>query len=87
MNQPPNVSLIHPNTLSGLDHLAKFLEDLQLFSGAIPSNKDGSHDPWDHLEAVMGLTTLGYRAEAIKGFNWMTSNPVSYTHLRAHETS
>ena len=47
---------------------------MQLLSGAIPSNKNGTHDPWDHLEAVMGLTTLGYQAEAIKGFNWMISN-------------
>ena len=28
----------------------------------------------DSLEAVMGLATLGYQTEAIKGFNWMISN-------------
>tara|TARA_B100001027_G_scaffold22299_1_gene13141 strand:+ start:3385 stop:4428 length:1044 start_codon:yes stop_codon:yes gene_type:complete len=74
MNQPPNVSLISPNSISGLDHLGKFLERIQLSSGAIPSNKNNTHDPWDHLEAVMGLTTLGYKTEAAKGFNWMISN-------------
>ena len=74
MNQPPNVSHIEPNSILGLDHLGKFLERMQLSSGAIPSNKNGTHDPWDHLEAVMGLTTLGYRTEAIKGFNWMFAN-------------
>ena len=74
MNQPPNVSLIEPDSISGLDHLGKFLVRMQLSSGAIPSNKNGTHDPWDHLEAVMGLTTLGYQTEAIKGLNWMISN-------------
>ena len=67
MNQLPNVSIIEPNSISGLDHLGKFLESMQLSSGAIPPNKDGTHDPWDHLEAVMGLTTLGYKTVAIKG--------------------
>tara|TARA_B100000609_G_scaffold139546_1_gene111902 strand:- start:5728 stop:6771 length:1044 start_codon:yes stop_codon:yes gene_type:complete len=74
MNQLPNVSTIEPNSISGLDHLGKFLENIQLCSGAIPCNDDGSHDPWDHLEAVMGLTTLGYKAEAMKGLNWMILN-------------
>ena len=74
MNQLPNLSHIEPDSLSGLDHLGKFLKGMQLVSGAIPSNKNGTHDPWDHLEAVMGLTTLGYQAEAIKGFNWMIDN-------------
>ncbi|MBD62780.1 MAG: prenyltransferase [Gammaproteobacteria bacterium] len=74
MNQPPNISFIKPNSLSGLDHLGKFLGDIQLFSGAMPCNKDSSHDPWDHLEAIMGLATLGYKTEAMKGFTWMISN-------------
>ena len=59
MEEFPNTSHIDPSSLDGLNHLGKFLEDSQLLSGAIPSNQDGSHDPWDHLEAVMGLTTLG----------------------------
>ena len=74
MNQPPNLSHIEPRSLSGLDHLGRFLKATQNFSGAIPSNKNGTHDPWDHLEAIMGLATLGYQTEAIKGFNWMISN-------------
>ena len=55
------------DSLDGLNHLGKFLVDVQFLSGAIPSNQDGSHDPWDHLEAVMGLTTLGYNTHALKG--------------------
>ena len=74
MKQFPNSSPIDPSSLDGLGHLGKFLEDTQFLSGAIPSNQDGSHDPWDHLEAVMGLTTLGYKNQALNGLNWMIAN-------------
>ena len=74
MKQFPNSSPIDPSSLDGLGHLAMFLEDAQFLSGAIPSNQDGSHDPWDHLEAVMGLTTLGYKDQALNGLNWMVAN-------------
>ena len=74
MKQFPNTSHIDPSSLDGLNHLGKFLENAQLPSGAMPSNQDGSHDPWDHLEAVMGLTTLGYIDQALKGLNWMVAN-------------
>ena len=60
-----------PVNLDSLNHLGEFLDDIQLFSGAIPSNQDGSHDPWDHLEAVMGLTTLSYNTQALKGLHWI----------------
>ena len=74
MKKFPNISHIDPNSLDGLNHLGKFLVDVQFLSGAIPSNQDGSHDPWDHLEALMGLTTLGYKTQTLKGLNWMVSN-------------
>ena len=35
--------------------LGEFILSKQASDGSIPSNEDGSHDPWDHLEAVMGL--------------------------------
>ena len=74
MKKFPNTSHIDPSSLDGLNHLGKFLDDVQFLSGAIPSNQDGSHDPWDHLEAVMGLTTLGYNIQALKGLHWMSAN-------------
>ena len=74
MKQFPNMSNIDPSSLDSLNHLGEFLDDIQFFSGAIPSNQDGSHDPWDHLEAVMGLTTLSYNTEALKGLHWMIAN-------------
>jgi hypothetical protein len=74
MKRFPNTSQINPSSLDGLNHLGKFLDHVQFLSGAIPSNQDGSHDPWDHLEAVMGLTTLGYKDQALNGLHWMASN-------------
>ena len=74
MTQFPNTSNIDPSSIDGLNHLGKFLEDTQFHSGAIPSNQDNSHDPWDHLEAVMGLTTLGYKDQALNGLHWMVAN-------------
>ena len=74
MKKFPNKSIINPNSLEGLNHLGQFLTNEQLLSGAIPSNQDGSHDPWDHLEAVMGLTTLGYKDQAHNGLQWMAAN-------------
>ena len=101
--------------------LAESIKDVQLNSGAIPSNIDSSHDPWDHIEAIMGLNFLHDKKSAELGLNWLKNNqnddgswyakyydekpiefnkpthfgpyisvaalhPVSYTHLRAHET-
>ena len=74
MKKFPNISHIDPSSLNGLSNLGKFLDQTQFLSGAIPSNQDGSHDPWDHLEAVMGLTTLGYYDQALKGLHWMAAN-------------
>ena len=74
MKRFPNTSQINPNSLDGLNHLGEFLDHVQFLSGAIPSNQDGSHDPWDHLEAVMGLTTLGYKDQALYGLHWMATN-------------
>ena len=69
MKKFPNISSIDPGSLDGLNHLGEYIINLQLLSGAIPSNQDGSHDPWDHLEAVMGLSTLGFQSEALKGLD------------------
>ena len=74
MKRFPNTSQIDPSSLDGLNHLGEFLDHVQFLSGAIPSNQDGSHDPWDHLEAVMGLTTLGYKDQALNGLHWMATN-------------
>jgi hypothetical protein len=70
----PYLSKIDTTSLQGMMHLGNFISDLQFSSGAIPSNQNGSHDPWDHLEAVMGLSTLGFTNEALLGLQWMKEN-------------
>ncbi len=54
--------------------LAKSIKNIQLESGAIPSNKDSSHDPWDHIEAIMGLNFLEDKESADLGFQWLKNN-------------
>ena len=51
--------------------LASFIKDCQLKSGAIVSNADGSLDPWDHCEAIMGLSTMNQFDSALKAFDWL----------------
>ena len=54
-----------------LKTLASFIKDCQLESGAIISNADGSLDPWDHCESIMGLSIMNQFDSALKGFDWL----------------
>jgi hypothetical protein len=40
-------------------------------SGEIPWGTEGKMDPWDHIHAAMGLTVMGYRAEARAAFRYL----------------
>ncbi len=59
---------------SSLANTAGYIADLQLPSGAVPWFRDGIVDPWDHVEAIMGLTIGGYLRQARLGFNWLAQN-------------
>ena len=50
---------------------ADYIKSCQSPSGAIPSLKGGKLDPWDHIESIMGLTTLGNLEAARLGFDWL----------------
>jgi hypothetical protein len=54
--------------------IANFIRQNQLVSGAIPSNEDLSHDPWDHIESIMGLNFLEDKNSSEKAFNWLKEN-------------
>ena len=54
--------------------LGEFILSKQASDGSIPSNEDGTHDPWDHLEAVMGLIIAKQYNGAQLGINWMLAN-------------
>jgi hypothetical protein len=50
---------------------------VQLPSGAIPWFPDGQIDPWDHVEAAMGLEAAGLHDNARHAYEWLraTQNP------------
>jgi len=54
--------------------IAKSIKTNQLDSGAIPSNADLSHDPWDHIEAIMGLNFLKDKESSDSAFKWLKNN-------------
>ncbi len=54
-----------------LTSTADYIAGLQLDSGAIPWFDGGIVDPWDHVEAIMGLTVAGFTHAARHGFDWL----------------
>ncbi|WP_133755261.1 prenyltransferase [Naumannella halotolerans] len=48
----------------------RWIASLQLPSGAIPWFDHGHIDPWDHVEAAMGLSLAGYLEEAAAAYEW-----------------
>ena len=57
-----------------LQATAAYILRLQLPSGALPWFAGGITDPWDHVEAIMGLTVAGHHHAALKGFGWLANN-------------
>ncbi len=51
--------------------IAKHIADAQHETGEIPWAKGQKSDPWDHVEAAMGLVTGGFFKEAEKAFRWL----------------
>ncbi len=49
----------------------------QLSTGEIPWFPEGQTDPWDHVEAAMGLDVAGRHDEAVAAYEWLrsTQNP------------
>ena len=56
-----------------IDLLAASIAGVQRASGEIPWHEGGKTDPWDHVEAVMGLTVGGYINEAKKAYEWLAT--------------
>ena len=56
------------------ENLGNYIKSIQLESGAIPSNKDGSHDPWDHIESIMGLNFANKKESSKLAFEWLIKN-------------
>jgi hypothetical protein len=72
----PNIKF-KKNVTVGKDiflRIAQSIKINQLDSGAIPSNADLSHDPWDHIEAIMGLNFLNDKESSDLAFKWLKDN-------------
>ncbi len=50
-----------------------FILDTQLASGEIPWFEGGYADPWDHVEAAMGLAIGGEHAAAERAYRWLAN--------------
>lgn len=64
----------NPKLTPSLISTADYIERLQLFSGALPWFAGGITDPWDHTEAIMGLSVAGRWGASRKGFNWLAES-------------
>jgi hypothetical protein len=49
----------------------RFIRDVQLPCGAIPWFEGGYADPWDHVEAAMGLSIGGEFEAARRAYDWL----------------
>jgi hypothetical protein len=54
-----------------IDAVASLIKRTQKEDGEIPWAIGDKTDPWDHIEAAMGLTIGGYYGEAQKAFSWL----------------
>jgi len=57
-----------------VDAVAALIAGAQKENGEIPWADGDKTDPWDHVEAAMGLTTGGYFSEARRAFSWLKEN-------------
>jgi len=53
-----------------VDAIAALIAESQLDSGEIPWCAGQKTDPWDHIEAAMGLSIGGYLEHAQRAFEW-----------------
>lgn len=56
-----------------LQPAVNYILDVQLETGEIPWFTGGHTDPWDHVEAAMGLTIGGEFEAAAKAYRWLAS--------------
>ena len=74
MHHPKKLYSSKDLDITFFENLGKYISIIQQKSGAIPSNEDGSHDPWDHIESIMGLNFLEDKDSSEKAFNWLKEN-------------
>jgi len=66
--------------ISTINSTTNYIRRIQTEDGAIPWFEGGIVDPWDHVEAAMGLTVGGAWSEARKAYRWLAyhQKPAGY---------
>ncbi|MDD2606058.1 MAG: phenyltransferase domain-containing protein, partial [Desulfobacteraceae bacterium] len=65
------ISTVKPVPRVDVAAVAALILDTQRDSGEIPWHTGGKTDPWDHVEAAMGLGVAGHLDAARRAFAWM----------------
>lgn len=60
-----------------LEQVAALISLTQKHDGEIPWFKGGKTDPWDHVEAAMGLSVCGYPLQARLAYQWLADRQLS----------
>jgi hypothetical protein len=71
MNFETSISRSIPHLSNNIDAVCDLIAETQLPSGEIPWCDGQKTDPWDHVEAAMGLSIGGYLSQARRAFGWM----------------
>ena len=66
-----NLSGVKQDFSVDIDAVAALIVNTQKKNGEIPWCRGEKTDPWDHVEAAMGLSIGGYIKEAGRAFEWM----------------
>ena len=62
-----------PLSLIDIEAVCELILKTQKKTGEIPWHDGGKTDPWDHVEAAMGLSVGGYFARARRAFEWLAA--------------
>ncbi len=60
-----------------LEQVAAIISRTQKDDGEIPWFEGGKTDPWDHVEAAMGLSICGQARQAKKAYQWLANRQLS----------
>lgn len=74
--------------MNALHATADTIAATQQPDGAIPWDDRGDLDPWNHIEAAMGLDVAGRHDAAARAYRWLatTQNPDGSWHARYHQS-
>ena len=71
MNPETSISRPAVDLTLDVDAICNLIAQTQMTSGEIPWCRGQKTDPWDHVEAAMGLGIGGYLTQAQRAFEWL----------------